>query len=439
MKKIAVSVGLLALGASALHAVESSTLNPLQKTKAWSVAATLRGFYDDNVSTSPDNGPNGIETTGFEFRPSVDFGLAGEQTSFNLGYAFTARYYDKNPTVRADKDDYTHTFDADLSHAFSPRFDVALSESFVIGQEPDLLRDPASTQRIDGDNIRNFAGIDFNLAVTELLGLSFGYKNSLYDYDDEGATTDIFGNVIGPSNSGLLDRMEHNVRFDTNWRLTPQTVGVVGYMYSQTGYNGDEAIAGNPAIPAGAPNGVVMSEFRDSRGHTFYVGAQHVFSPTLSGALNIGAQYYSYFNDPADEAQWSPYVQGSLTYAMQAHTSLDLGVRYSRSAANVAGFGGTSFVRDTETAVVFAALQHEIASKLTGTVNVNAQHSEYNGGGVGFDGEAYLFYQLGFDLAYQFTQNLSGHVGYNFDKLDSDLQNRSYERNRVYVGVTAGF
>ncbi len=433
MKKIAVSVGLLALGVSALHAVESSSLNSMQRTKAWSVAATLRGFYDDNVSTLPSNE---IETAGFEFRPSVDFGLAGEQTSFNVGYALTARFYDKKPAGRADKDDYTHTFDADLAHAFSPRFDVAVNESFVIGQEPDLLRDPAGTQRIEGDNIRNFAGIDFNLEATELLGFGVGYQNAFYDYDHEGAvpgTGPFPGNgtpvgQIAPSNSGLLDRMEHTVRVDSNWKVAPKTVGVVGYMYSQADYLGDELIRTG-----------VMSDSRDSRGHTFYVGAKQAFSPTLSGSLNVGAQYYDYPDAVGVDGQWSPYLQGSLTYAYLANTSLDVGVRYSRSAANLAGVGLTGLVLDTETAVVFAALKREIVSKLIGTVNATVQHAEYNGGGPTVDGQTFVFYQLGLDLGYQFTPNFSGHVGYNFDKLESDLPNRSYDRNRVYAGVTASF
>jgi hypothetical protein len=441
MKKFAASVGLIAVGATALHAAETSALNSYQQTKAWSVQATLRGFYDDNVNAQQNNG---VESAGFELSPSVDFGLIGEQTSFNVGYTFTARFFDKNPNPgrRSSKSDYTHRFEADLAHAFSPRLDVAVSESFVIGQEPDFLRDPAGTQRVDGDNIRNNAGIDFNLAVTELLGLSFGYQNSFYDYADKNPATLPAGGAPGSlvtdaSNSGLLDRLEHSVRIDSNWRLTPKTTGIVGYTYSQINYIGDEVIKGI----IGLPGSQVLSEDRDSRGHTFYVGAQHVFSPKLSALLKVGAQYFDYYNSLAGDSQWSPYVQSSLTYAFQTTTTFDAGFKYSRSAANVAGTGGTaaSFVQDEETAVVYGSLKHQIIPKLTGSLNATAQHAKYNGGGVGFDGQTFIYYQLGLDLSYQFTRNLSGHIGYNFDKIDSDLANRSYDRNRVYLGVTAGF
>lgn len=436
MNKIVTSVGLLALGASALHAAESSTLNKLQDTKAWSVQATLRGFYDDNVNTSPSGSE--IDTTGFQVSPSVRFGLPGEQTSFNVGYSFRATFYDKKPGA-SDKSDYTHTFDADLAHAFSPNFDVALSESFVIGQEPDTLRDPAGTQRIEGDNIRNFASIDFNLVATELLSFGFGYNNAFYDYDDKATyalNTPVGDNTGNPaSQSGLLDRLEHSVNLDSKWRLSPQTIGIVGYGFSQINYTGDETINGL----FGAP-GSIMSDNRDARIHTFSVGASHVFSPTLSGSARVGAQYLDSYNDPAGSSDWSPYVQSSLTYAFQTTTTVDAGFSYSRQAANTAGNNsGTQFVRDTETATLYASLKHELISKLIGSLNGTVSDSQYNGGGAAFDGKNYLYYRLGLDLSYDFTQNLSGHIGYNYDKIDSDLVGRSYDRNRVYLGVTAGF
>lgn len=431
MRKIATSVGLLAMGASVLHAAESSPLNQMQNTKPWSIQATLNGFYDDNMNTAPKGLlPGSVETAGFDISPSVKFGLPGEQTSFNVGYTFTARFYDKVPSYQTDKHSYTHVFDLDFAHAFSPKADMSLSESFVIGQEPDLISDPAAVQRIDGDNIRNFAGIDFNVAATDLLGFTFGYNNSYYDYADHGFGVGAPGR---PSYSGLLDRMEHLVRIDSNWKLSPSTIGVIGYNYSQTIYNGDEVIALGPTV---------YSEDRDSRGHTLYVGAKQVFSPTLSGALNVGAQYYSYYNSPNDDSQWSPYVQGSLTYALQQRTTVDVGFRYSRQAANDVGRapGTTDYIKDTEYATLYGALKHEIISKLIGTVNASVSHAKYNGGGVGYDDEGFMFYRLGLDLAYEFNQYVSGHVGYNYDKYDSTLPGlRDYDRNRVYAGVTVGF
>jgi len=435
MKKIAASVGIIALGASALHAAETSTLNSMQQTKAWSVSASLRGFYDDNVAAQA----NKTDSVGVQISPSVNFGIAGEQTSFNVGYDFTARYYDKQAPGRTDKSDYTHAFNADLSHAFSPRLDILASESFVIGQEPDLLRDPASTQPIDGDNIRNFASVELNFAATQLLGFSFGYNNSYYDYADEVVFFAPPTVVTAASNSGLYDRMEHLLRFDSRWKLSPQTTGIIGYNYGQAGYNGDQPIAGDTTIAPGLPGGVVLSDFRDSRTHTFYVGAEHDFNNTLSGLVKIGAQHTDYFNDPSGESQWSPYIEGSLRYMYQTTSSIDIGIRHNRTAGNDAGGAGATFVRDMASTTVYGSIRHALAAKLFVTGNATIQQSTYNAPGSVIDDQSFLFYQLGLDLSYEFNPNLSAHIGYNYDQLDSDLVGRDYERNRVYLGLTAGF
>ena len=435
MKKIAASLGLLAAGASALHAAESSALNSQQATKAWSVNASLRGFYDDNISTQPNNKTHSL---GFELNPSIDFGMPGEQTSFDVGYAFSAKYFDKLQTGVTDHWSYTHTFDALLNHTFSPRLDLTASESFAIGQEPDFLRAgnaaSATTQRISGDNIRNNASISLNIEATELLGFNVVYNNTLFNYKQKGPLT-VGPLVTDASNSGLFDRMEHAIHVDSQWKISPQTMGIVGYMYSQTGYTADEPIAGI----IGNPASVVTSDSRDSRGHTFYVGAQQVFSPTLSATVKVGAQRVNYINDPVSTSQWSPYVSSSLKYLLQTTTSVDAGFTYSRSAANETGYGGnsTSFVRDVASAVVYGSIRHELVAHLFVSGNAMLERAEYSGGTL--DGKAYLFYQLGLDLSYEFSPNLSTHVGYNYDKYDSDLAGRSYDRNRVYLGVTAGF
>jgi hypothetical protein len=430
MNKFAVSLGLVALGTTALHAVEATALNSMQRSKPWSVAASLRGFYDDNINASP----NKQSSFGYEITPSVDFGLAGDQTSFNLGYQFSARYYEETPAGQTSKWDLTHTFDGVFAHTFSPRVDMLISDSLVIGQEPDMLRAGnlpySTTQLVPGDNIVNYGAINFNLEATQLLGFNVGYNNAYYNYSDDEPTFDGFGNLTSASTAGLLNRIENRANIDSQWKLRPGTMGILGYMYGQNLYTGDQLIG----------NGGVTSSDKDSRSHTFYAGVQHAFSPTLSGTIKAGAQYYDYYGDPVGGNQWSPYVVANMRYQYQSTTTMDAGFSYSRSAADQAGVGTvTEFIKDTEVALFYASLSHEIVAHLVGTAKGTVQYATYNGGGPGYDGESYLFFQLGFDLAYQFTPNFSAHAGYNYDNNDSDLGGQSYNRNRVYLGVTAGY
>jgi hypothetical protein len=428
MNKFAASLGILALGTTALHAVEATALNSMQRTKPWSVAASLRGFYDDNVSTTPDK----QASSGFEITPSVDYGLIGDQTSFNLGYQFSGRYYETPIAGQNDHWDYTHTFDGVLSHTFNPRVNMLVRDSFVIGQEPDMLRAgdlPFSTvQRVSGDNIVNYGSIGVNTEVTELLGFALTYNNAYYNYADDGGT------IFSPSTAGLLNRIENRFSIDSQWKLRPETIGIIGYMYGQYLYTGDEPIL---ILSNGQ---IVNSDFKDSRSHTMYVGVQQAFTPTLSGTVKAGAQYFDYYGDPAGDTQWSPYVMANLRYLYQTMTTMNFGFSYSRSAADQAGqVGGTDYIKDTEVALLYGEVSHEIVPHLVGTIKATLQYATYNGGGAGFNDQSYLYFEGGFDVAYQFSPYVSAHAGYNYDNNNSDIAGQSYNRNRVYIGLTAGY
>jgi len=366
-------------------------------------------------------------------KPAVRYGFAGDQSSFNVAYTFTFRHNDKQVSGWA-QDNYTHTFDIDYAHAFNPNSHLFLGDSFVIGQEPDLLQDPVSTQPITGNNIRNFADASLVQDLTDLFGLGLGYHNSYYNYAEDGVGVDGFGNVY-PSNSGLYDRMEQTLRLDTRWKLTPTSTGIIGYNFVVSSYLGDEYIAGNLAVPSS----LVYSDERDARSHIFYVGGEQAISSTMSGALKVGAQFTDYYNDPSGESQWSPYLQASLNYAYETRTTFALGLQYSRTAANTAGGAGVQYARDSETGTVYGNVRHELAKKLFITGNISAQHSKYNAPGWTYDGESFWFLQAGVDLTYEFTPNLSANAGYYYDDMNSDLPGQSYNRNRVYLGLTAGF
>jgi hypothetical protein len=87
---------------------------------------------------------------------------------------------------------------------------------------------------------------------------------------------------------------------------------------------------------------------------------------------------------------------------------------------------------------VYGSIIHRIMPKLFGTLLATYQHSTYNGGGPGLDDESDDFFQVGIDFSYRFNPHLSAHAGYNFDTLSSQV-NEDFDRNRVYLGVTAQY
>jgi len=453
MRKIVASVGLVAIGVSGIRAGFAQEIGA-DTSKPWSVAASFRGFYDDNPGTVPDNGAAGQKpegSWGFEISPSVAFAWTMEQTTISAGYLYSLRYYETKPPGSADHDDQTHTFNVALSHAFSERFSGRVADSFVIGQEPDTLRAGntfATFSRLSGDNIRNYGSIGFDGQLTPEVGVSVGYDNAYYDYEaNTPAKTQLgFLTEVLPSIAGTLNRIENSAHVEGLYRLQPQTRVLAGYRYHDIDYNGDEFISGtliNPLGPVSSGNIVpgtgVRSDDRNDREHTLYVGAMQSFSPDLSGSLRIGGSYVDYYNSSESGSTWSPYVDLSMRWTYMPESYIEGGFSYDRSASDVVqqfGVANGQFTQDAEAATVYASVNHRITPKLYASVNGQFQNSAYNGGVA--DGQDERYYLVGLNLEYRFTRNFSADVGYNYDKLDSDL-GRTYDRNRVYFGITARY
>ena len=439
MKNIVVSVGLVAIGATGLQVASAQDIGAPDKSKPWSVSATLRGFYDDNINSAPSNanlGGASRDSFGVEVSPSAMVGIDTGPTTASLGYTFSAKWYENRPAYNADNWDLTHDFNAALTHAFNERYNVTVRDSFVIGQEPDFLRagnSYSTFQRIPGDNIRNLGAINFGAELTRQVGLELGYSNAYFDYADN--TTYIQEQPVGPplvapSRSALLDRMEQTFHLDGRWHLQPQTTAILGYQYSQTDYLADQIVyfdsMGNPQF----------SDVRNNRSHYGYVGADHSFRPDLTASARVGVRYTDYFNDPSGDTDLGPYARLSMRYHYLPDSYVEGGFTYDLSATDLIGFNGQGFTRSSETANLFASLHHQITPKLSGSLTGQFQNSSYNGGAYNNQTEQFLL--AGINLQYRFNRYFSGDVGYNYDKLISDI-GRGFDRNRVYIGLTASY
>lgn len=428
MKKIVASVGLVAVGASGLQAASLSSLTA-EGAKPWSVSATLRGFYDDNFNTAPNSAASRPSAFGFEVSPSVAFSWSTEQTSASLSYLYSLRYYDKRPFGNSDKYDQSHSFNALLNHAFNARWSVNLQDSFVIGQEPDLLRAGQTFntyQRVPGDNIRNYGAINLDTQWTPLFGTEVGYANTLFHYADTG------GNAFSPSLAGLLDRLENYLHLDGRWQVLPQTVGVLSYRYGQVDYTGDEEVGFD--LDTGD---IYHSSVRNNRSHSGFVGVDHQFLPNLTGSVRVGARYTDYYNTPNKETDIGPSANASLQYTYLPESSLQIGLSHDRNATDLFSARNGAITTDAESTIVYGSVNHRIIPRLYGGLVAQFQNSTLSGGDFNNVDEKY--YLLGLSLEYRFTPNFSAQAGYNYDKLQSEAPNRSFDRNRVYVGVTASY
>lgn len=427
MKKVAISIGLAAVGTMGLHA---QGMDSMQTTKVWSLSGTLRGFYDDNYNTAPSGSPNRRSSIGFQVSPSVSINIPLEQTQFGLRYTYGLFYYQDRNDLGVNSVDQTHNFDAWMDHAFNENWKANVQDSFVVGQEPDLISGSGAAAvpyRTSGDTVRNTGSVKVSTQWTSLLSSDISYQNNLYHY-------------VNSTYAAELDRMENLVSLDMGWQVMPDTIVGAGYSYDQINYTADQSL-----VPYGAPAGY-KSDSRDNRSHIGFVMFQYNPIEDFTAALKVGAQFTDNYNPPAgvsSESHVSPWVDLSAMYTYLPGSYVQIGFQQSQTAesfitkANASG----QINEYSDASTVYGSINHKFTPELTGSVLGKIQYMTVNGGGI--DGAVETYYTLGVNLSYAFNQHVSAEVGYNFDDLDADAAltalGQDYKRNRAYIGLTATY
>jgi hypothetical protein len=218
------------------------------------------------------------------------------------------------------------------------------------------------------------------------------------------------------------------------WHFNPETMAFVGYKFDWVDYNANEPILANP----NATLRPFYSRSRDSYSHQFHAGLQYQLTPNLTGTASAGAQYVDSYNEAGPGAEaWSPYANVSLTYTYLPGSYVQLGFDQGDNATYVAQAATDgSLTQYQETSTFSGSINHHFTEKLIGSVLAQYQYSEFHGG-ASIGPEA--LYSAGVNLTYVINQYLSTDIGYNYDKLRSDLAGTAYERNRVYIGLTATY
>src|ERR1043166_7582232 len=129
MKKIVASMGLLALGLTSVYA---------DPAKPWSVAATLRGFYDDNYNSATKDSEK-VSSLGYEISPQAAIHWGNDQTTIFGSYAYSLKWYEQQGSSTSSYDQQ-HVFVAGIDHVFDQITRISATDSLAVGQEPDTLR-----------------------------------------------------------------------------------------------------------------------------------------------------------------------------------------------------------------------------------------------------------------------------------------------------------
>ena len=454
MKSFFISAGLVAVGAAGLQSVladDSANVSiPAPSPKIWSVSASLRGFYDSNYAV--DQAVSHKGSYGIELTPSVAIDDSLQQTDLGVRYTYGLYWYQQRQIMGINPFDQSHQLDLWVDHAFDERWHATVSDTFGDGQEPELigggsLTAPGVPFRVNGDNIGNHFNFALDTQWTRELSSVVHYENDYYNYENSGANLvetpgtgvppgpPTFGlGTGGTSLAGLLDRIDQNAGLDMQWHFNPETMVFVGYEFDWVDYTANEPIEANPD----AFLRPFFSRSRDTYSHQVHAGLQYQFAPNLTGTASGGAQYVDSYNESGPGAEaWSPYANVSLTYTYLPGSYVQLGFDQGDNAtyiAQAATDGGLTQYQETST--FSGSINHHFTEKLIGSALAQYSYSEFHGGeSIGPE----ALYSAGVNLTYVINQYLSTDVGYNYDKLRSDLPGTAYERNRVYIGLTATY
>ena len=373
--------------------------------KVWEVTASLRGFYDDNYTTSPE--ALAEESWGIEVSPGINLTIGeGTDLEFNAGYAFGMRYYEDR---ESDNEDYGHELGISLDKKFSDTSVLLLSNGLVVAQEPEILNG-GTPLRIEGDNLRNTFAAQYRRILSGSTGVDIGYGNSIFDYEEQ-------------YHSALLDRSYNEVSLDVFYGMA-ETEYYAGYRYSSTDFEGDVLKVPGLVFDPGA---------RSNHAHSGYVGARHQLDKNIRADVRAGVQTVDYYDFdlmpgliPEDET--SPYVDARMEWEYAEGSKLVAGATLARGATDLQA-------ADQEITSVYAQLLHKISGRVHGTLTGRFQDAEISGGGAKLDGKEESLLLLGASLTYAVADNIWAEVAYNYDELDSDVPYRSFERNYLSVGI----
>ncbi len=386
------------------------------------VSVSVRGGYDDNITTSKFDRQSSAFTNG-SIGVTYDFGSPRTQLSLQTGGGAT--YYWDQPKNTFNNQDYDVNayLGLTLKHKASPRltFDVSAYASYQT--EPDFSLALGLNRRSG-----NFFYTQDKFSTTYLWAPRFAtttsYTFGRLQYDDSGI--------------GLFeDRFEHTFGNEFKFLLWPTTSLVAEYRFQIVTYDHEGDIIGAPFMTPTGPFFPLLD--RDSTSHFALLGIDHSFSARLSASLRGGAEFRDYPDAQfTDENRTSPYFEGTVNYALGKNTSVAWTNRYAIEEGDVP----LNPTRQTFRTGLRAS--HDITSRITANLGAYYEHDDYDSvDRPGTTNDSAAFTEESFDIAlsvrYAITRYFGLEAGYNHTEVWSDIVAREYSRNRYWAGLNLVF
>jgi Putative beta-barrel porin 2 len=375
--------------------------------KFYTLSASLREIYDDNVNTSSSNKQGSAET---ELSPSilVDFPTAGG--GFSARYTFDITYYEHQPnnignagnggngTSSSSSDpsgfEYSHEFVAQYTHAFSDRFNLNLAEQFRSYTEPSVDQNVGTAYQ-NGAYVSNVVNGNFSAQWTPLFGTTSTYSNTIIRYDQTAAATD-------------QNNTENTGSQTFSFSILPKISLSFGGIGDDINYE---------------------SGIRGYTTYTGFIGAQWQALPSISLTVRGGA---SYDKTVFGQSSISPYAAASLAWSLGARSKLSFDYAHEVTPSDQIGANGQN--SDRFSAGFYYDITNRLSAHLAGSVT-NAVVSDQLANTSSLSGYSEIQYYLDTGLTYHYNNYLDFDSGLTLSGVSSDISFNDYSRDEVYLGV----
>lgn len=375
---------------------EESTI-PIQ----WGVGMNV--IWDDN--TTPIAGVADDETLSINPYVEMSFSSGTAQTVWDVYAKLGVLYYFDEPTAAGSDDFYTQArIGANLTHRINPRLQFTTRNFVSYELEPDYSYGFA-TNRQSSEYIYWDTDNSLGYRWTARLATTTGIKFTMLDYD----------------NVANADRFTWTAYQQLRYVLTQQTIGTATYRYAHTSADGLAS---------------------DSTDQYLLAGVEHRFSPTTILIANVGAQFRDVDNG---DNSTNPYVELTLRSQINEQFTVSAFARYGAEVYDTVVSLPALVEYDSRlTLRVGTQANYRVSEQLSFFGGVDVISASFEDGRTvpgglpaGDQDETLLNAYVGASL--KLTEYLDGTISYNFTDSDSDIPNRSYDRNRISVGLKAEF
>ena len=381
--------------------------------------------YDSNTLAQPDVNVTFRNAAGNLVSRSVS-GDDSVFLNFDLGATYTAATSRSTLTVAGDvgvsyyfdrpgrKYDVNGALSLLFTYKLAPRWFLSLSSFNAYISEGDFgasnltnftgstiagVRAPGTTNNLNGDYFYTTESVTLAYQLSQRISLVTGYALTAFAYDDSlYATVD--------------DRVEQYFSEEFRFLLQPQLTLAADYRFSYVDYFGVS---------------------NDSYSNFVLAGVDYLFSPRLRGSFRAGAEFRVY-TDQSGANENSPYAEATVTYDLSRRANLALIARYGIEEG-----GLTTTATNANTLRLGISYNQSITARISGYLSFYYTHSRFetpSGAVVDFNEDTY---DVAVGARYAINRNFSLEIGYTHTSVDSDIDTRSYNRERAFGGVRLAF